>query len=141
MKSNFKELINIVNEWVIIADEDLKYAKLGLKISTGVSYRIISFHSQQCAEKYLKAYLVFSNTEFPYTHNITTLLDLCSLIDVAFESLRDSEILTSYATANRYPGAYRKLKKTDAVSAIKLASKVRLKVRKKLVELGFKFSK
>jgi HEPN domain-containing protein len=48
-----------INQWVEIADEDLKFAKHGFTISSGVSYRIIAFHSQQCVEKYLKAFLVY----------------------------------------------------------------------------------
>jgi HEPN domain-containing protein len=98
-----QDMIKLVQEWIDIAEEDFKLAEHGMSISSGISYRIIAFHSQQCAEKYLKAYLVFKNIEFPYTHNITTLLDLCSSIDESFEKLRDADILTSYATALDIP--------------------------------------
>jgi len=130
-----------VNQWIEIADEDLKFAKHGFTISSGVSYRIIAFHSQQCAEKYLKAFLLFNKVDFPYTHNITTLIDLCSEFDETFEELRDAEILTSYATANRYPSEYRKLKKRDAQNSVKLAEKVKLSARNKLAALGFRLPK
>jgi HEPN domain-containing protein len=111
MKNKSKELIDFVQQWIDIAEEDLTLTKHGLSISSGISYRIICYHSQQSAEKYLKAYLVFHKIEFPYTHNITTLLDLCSNIDKFAEQLRDSEILSVYATANRYPGEYRNLRR------------------------------
>jgi HEPN domain-containing protein len=78
---NKKEIEVYVKEWIDIAEEDLLLAKKGLLISSGISYRIICFHSQQSAEKYVKAFLIFHRVDFPYTHNITTLLDLCSNID------------------------------------------------------------
>ncbi|MEP0861528.1 MAG: HEPN domain-containing protein [Ignavibacterium sp.] len=141
MKKNNLPILQKVNQWVEIAEEDLNFAKLGFELSSSVSYRIIAFHAQQCAEKYLKAFLVFHKIDFPYTHSITTLIDLCSDIDKSFEQLRDAEILTSYATANRYPSEYRKLKKSDAQKSIKLAEKVRTFTRDKLIESGLKFSK
>jgi HEPN domain-containing protein len=130
-----------VNEWIEIAEDDLKFAKHGFSISSGVPYRIIAFHSQQCAEKYLKAFLVYHKVDFPYTHNITTLIDLCSEIDETLEELRAAEILTSYATANRYPSEYRKLRKSDAQNSVKLAEKVKSAIRKRLTDIGVKLPK
>ncbi len=141
MKNKAEEIKRLLKQWLDIAEEDLNVAKLGLSVSSGVSYRIITFHSPQCAEKYLKGFLVFQNIEFPYTHNITTLLDLCSSIDESFEELRDAELLTSYATANRYPGEYDKLRKRDALNSIKLAEKVKTKVRETLLKAGLKLKK
>ncbi len=37
---------------------------------------IISFHCQQCAEKYLKALLLYRGVAFPRTHDLRLLLDL-----------------------------------------------------------------
>lgn len=141
MKDKMAGLYKKVNEWIEIAEEDMSVAKLGFSISSAVSYRLIAFHSQQCAEKYLKAFLLFNKVDFPYTHNITNLIDLCSEIDETLEELRDAEILTSYATANRYPSEYRKLKKSDAQNSVKLAEKVKLNIRSKLVSLGVKLPK
>jgi HEPN domain-containing protein len=141
MNDRNKILSQQVKEWIEIAEEDLKFAKHGFSISSGIPYRIIAFHSQQTAEKYLKAFLVFHKIDFPFTHNITTLLDLCSEIDGTLEELRETELLTSYATANRYPSEYRKLKKSDAQNSVKLAEKVKLSIRNKLAILGFKLPK
>ncbi len=138
MKNERTELAELVNKWVEIAEEDLNFAKHGLNISSGVSYRIITFHAQQCVEKYLKAFLVFHKIDFPYTHNITTLLDLCSEIDKSAERLRDAEILTGYSTVMRYPGEYEKLQKKDALNSIKLAEKVRAATRDKFFTAGVK---
>jgi HEPN domain-containing protein len=137
MKNKINEVEKHVKQLIEIAEEDLTVAKLGLSVSSSVSYRIITFHAQQCAEKYLKAFLVFNNSEFPYTHNITTLIDLCARVDNAFENLRSAEILSSYATANTYPGEFEKLKKSDAVKSVKLSEKVASFVKKKLKAAGF----
>jgi len=141
MNDKNKVLSQQVKEWIEIAEDDLKFAKHGFSISSGVPYRIIAFHSQQCAEKYLKAFLLYNKVDFPYTHNITTLIDLCSEIDETLEELRDAEILTSYATANRYPSEYRKLKKSDAQNSVKLAEKVKSAIRKRLIDVGVKLPK
>jgi HEPN domain-containing protein len=141
MNGKNKTLSKKLNQWVEIADEDLKFAKHGFTISSGVPYRIIAFHSQQCAEKYLKAFLVYHKIDFPYTHNITMLIDLCSEIDDTLEELRAAEILTSYATANRYPSEYRKLKKIDAQNSVKLAEKVKSAIRKRFIDIGIKLPK
>lgn len=130
-----------VKQWIEIADENLLFSQLGFKVSSSVSYRIIAFHAQQCAEKYLKAFLVYHKIDFLYNHNLTTLIDLCSDIDKSFEQLRDAEILTGYATANRYPSEYRKLKKNDAKKSIELAEKVQSFTRNIFAELGFKLTK
>lgn len=71
------ELVKKARKWVYYAEEDLRLAKQGLKISSSCPYRLIAYHAQQCAEKYLKAYLVFKQADFPYTHNIRSLIKLC----------------------------------------------------------------
>jgi len=63
-----------VREWITFAEEDLKLAKHGLTLASG-PYRLLAFLSQQCAEKYLKAYLVSRAVDFPFTHNLRYLRD------------------------------------------------------------------
>lgn len=56
------------------------------------------FHAQQAAEKYLKAFLTQEDVTFPYTHNLTRLIELCAGIDADFRSLLPRvEPLTPYA--------------------------------------------
>lgn len=52
------EVLRKVRQWATFADEDLRLTRLALTLSTGIPYRLIAFHAPQCAEKYLKAYLV-----------------------------------------------------------------------------------
>ena len=60
-------LFRRVREWVRYADEDLRLARHGLTLTSGCPYRLIAYHAQQCAEKYLKAFLVFSEIDLPTT--------------------------------------------------------------------------
>ena len=47
-----------VKNWIFLADGDLKTAQDELNILEPFT-NTIYFHSQQCVEKYLKAYLTF----------------------------------------------------------------------------------
>ncbi|MHB8282277.1 MAG: HEPN domain-containing protein [bacterium] len=48
-----------VKHWIIKAENDLKIAKDEM-ITNEPATDAVCFHAQQCAEKYLKAYLVFN---------------------------------------------------------------------------------
>jgi len=128
------ELIKKARKWVSYAEEDLRLARQGLKISSSCPYRLIAYHAQQCAEKYIKAYLVFKQVDFPYTHNIRNLLQLCEgdwLVEIS-----EADELTPYAVTTRYPGVDDRVTGKDAVYALELAKKVRKVVRRVLKEEG-----
>ena len=89
------------------------------------------FHCQQCAEKYLKAFLQEHQIEFERRHNLMPLLDLCVSIDVDFSSIKsDLQTLDRYAVIVRYPGIT--LDVETAESALDAAERVRKFIRKKL---------
>lgn len=84
---NKNELINdLVIQWIRIADRDLIAGEQGLKGNIIISEGVC-FHCQQAVEKYLKAFLVKYQIEFPKTHSIMTLINLCSEVDNSFEKL------------------------------------------------------
>jgi HEPN domain-containing protein len=99
-------------------------------------YRLIAYHAQQCAEKCIKAYLVYHSIDFPYTHNIKTLLKLCGKNADWAAALKDAEELTPYAITARYPGEDEEVTKQEAKKAIKTASSVRQTIRKVLGQHG-----
>jgi HEPN domain-containing protein len=74
--------------------------------------------------------------DFPRTHNISTLLELCSDYAQWPLTLRDAEELTDYAVATRYPGETADVTAHDAQRAIELAEQVSSRVRAALRELG-----
>jgi len=62
-----------------------------------------AFHAQQAVEKLLKAYLAHKGAEFPFTHNLSRLVDLCAEVDASFQALIPIvEPLTPYAVELRY---------------------------------------
>jgi HEPN domain-containing protein len=69
----------------------------------GVTDAILGFHSQQAVEKSLKAVLALRGVEFPFTHDLDGLLELCqrSGIDVP-EELSDVDHLSPYGVQLRY---------------------------------------
>jgi HEPN domain-containing protein len=138
MKTPSEEIRRKVAEWLAYADEDLRFARGGMNLpgQEGPPHRLIAYHSQQCAEKYLKAYLLCREVDFPYTHNISTLLELCSDYADWPTSLREAEELTEYAITTRYPGESTEVTAHDARRAIELAERVRDRVRAALGELG-----
>jgi HEPN domain-containing protein len=127
--------INKVLLWMSYADEDLDLANYALKMPGSRSYRLIAFHAQQCAEKFLKAYLVYYDIDFPYTHDIRKLLKLCGNA-IWIEQIKNAEELTPFAVTTRYPMLDEKVTEIEAVEAVNLASMVRKTIRKALLDEG-----
>jgi HEPN domain-containing protein len=136
MSNPAPEIIEKVKTWLAYADGDIQIAEHAMKLKSNVPYRIIAFHAQQCAEKYLKAYLVYHDVEFPYTHSIRRLLEMCAQYADWANSIIDARELTPYATTARYPGEEEEVTQSEAKRAIELAMKVRKTVREALKNLG-----
>jgi len=135
--SKTQEIHKVVKQWLEHAEEDLRLAKHAFRLSSSCPYKLVAFHAQQCAEKYLKAFLALKKVDFPYTHNISLLLEISSDHAAWAKDLREAETLTDYAVTARYPGA-EKVTKKDAELAVKTAVKVRNVVRKALKQEGLK---
>ena len=119
-------------EWVQKAESDFKTAE-HLFQSGPAFVEGAAFHSQQAAEKYLKAFLVWHQIEFPKTHDIEALLKLAGEADEKIpEILREAIILTPYGVDYRYPGEYPEVSRSDAERALRLADHVRAEVRSRL---------
>ena len=125
MKPPDKIKDEFVRQWLSRAEEDFNAAKS--LITYGASFiSTVCFHSQQAAEKYLKAFLTSRQVEFPKTHDIDELLDMIAPIDSKLsESLRDVIMLTNYGVDVRYPGDFPDVTSGDAQQAIQMAEKVR----------------
>ncbi len=65
-----KDKIELVKAWIEKAD--------------------ICFHAQQCAEKYLKAYLTYKEVEFRKIHDLGKPIGLASKIDKDFMDIEES---------------------------------------------------
>jgi HEPN domain-containing protein len=128
-------LLQKVRQWAAFADDDLALATLAMT-AAAPAYRLVAYHAQQCAEKYLKAFLVFREVDFPFTHKISTLLEICEPIAPWVSRLQEAEKLTVYAVTARYPGVEEQVTLADATEAILLATNVRNVVRPELRGVG-----
>jgi HEPN domain-containing protein len=88
----------------------------------------VSFHSQQCAEKYLKALLEELGRTIPRTHNLDDILNLLLPDYPSLRSFRRGLVfLTDFAVETRYPNE--STSKRQAASALRWAGKVRTAAR------------
>ena len=118
---------DLVKQWLAKADQDLGVARLLL--SQGLYYGAVGYHCQQAVEKYLKAYLVERQIEFPKTHDLGLLLDLVSSIESRLgDALNEIVSLNDYAADVRYPSDIPDLSFREAETAVKLASMVKDKI-------------
>lgn len=109
--------------WVARAEEDYHLARSALRRKQPLLYGAC-FHAQQCAEKYLKALLVFRGRDFPKTHDLVALSDLCEQVGIIVPIHPDDlDRLSAYAVGIRYPGEEPPLE--EAKIAMQIAGKVR----------------
>jgi HEPN domain-containing protein len=122
-------VIKVVKEWIEKAENDLTNASNTLKMGKYGPMDTICFHAQQCAEKYLKAFLTLKRIDFPKTHDIGELL---VMIPAPFRprlEIKEQRLMTSYATVTRYPGDYEPISFTETRHAVSIARRVRKEIR------------
>jgi HEPN domain-containing protein len=100
---------DLPGDLLALAREDLISAE-ALDKAERVSDSPVGFHAQQAVEKALKAAIASHDLEFPFTHDLGLLMQLCE--DAGLElpaDLAEADRLTPYAAAVRYglgdPGA------------------------------------
>jgi HEPN domain-containing protein len=94
---------DMFEEWEAYALDDEKVAEMILREDGPANP--LCFHSQQMAEKYLKAYLLRKGGRFEKKHQLVYLLDLCTEIDASFsELIDDAALLSAFYIETRYPG-------------------------------------
>ena len=121
----------LTKEWVDKAENDFDSADILLHTAKVPIPDSAAFHCQQCAEKYLKAFLQERRIRFKYTHSLILLLDLCLSQDKSFEALHDDLAqLENYSVATRYPGVTISLE--IAEEGFEVVERIRDFMRKKL---------
>lgn len=83
---------------------------------------VVGFHAQQAAEKALKAWLIWRQIDYPFSHDIHLLVSLCPGEFEHHPELIAAEELTRHAVESRYPG--REPSVQDALRALVLAARV-----------------
>lgn len=117
-------------EWVKKAEGDFRTALRESKVTKQPNYDGVCYHSQQCAEKYLKAFRVSYGKTYKRTHALIPILEDCIEIDSSFEFIRDPCDDITGIDQFRYPGDFAIIE--DAELALRSASIIRKFVRNKL---------
>jgi len=94
----------IAAEWLRYAQNDLVVAKHCVEDMNPKQTEIASYHCQQCAEKALKAFLIYKDIEPPKIHDLKVLCKMCQDIDASFAGIvSQCAHLTPYGVTVRYP--------------------------------------
>jgi HEPN domain-containing protein len=119
-----EEKIKETQAWLEKAKQDLKSAKWLLS-SPEPLYNAVGFHSQQAAEKLLKAYLTWHDEPFEKTHSLVALVGKGLQFDQDLQELRLASVtLTPFAVTFRYPGELPELTLDEANKAYVLAEEM-----------------
>ncbi|MGE5558829.1 MAG: HEPN domain-containing protein [Bacillota bacterium] len=110
-----------IKSWLAKATNDLKTAERIIDSDDPLS-DIACYHSQQCAEKALKAFLTSKEVTFEKTHDLVALNVLCRKIDAKFIEINETCILLMpYAVETCYPGSLDGFSVDEARNAIQNA--------------------
>ena len=126
------DIIHEVRLWIEKAEHDFLAAKHSMLLVDRGLTDIACFHAQQCAEKYLKAFLLLLGVHFPKTHDLRLLIDLVPRTAPLKLPLEEVVWLNRYSIEGRYPGDWEPIAVAEARSALKTAGAVRTAVRKHL---------
>lgn len=89
--------------WLEKAEDDLRFARLGLKESF---FSQVCFLSQQAVEKSLKAFLVSKDVLYPKTHKLIDLAEACLKHGLSLEKYKkEYRFLDEFYIPTRYPDA------------------------------------
>ena len=117
-------------DWIDKAEGDWAVAQREMRTANPV-WNVVSFLAQQCAEKYLKAFLEEHNIAFAKIHDLVVLLNSTGGLLPELNSQRQSLAhLSTFGIATRYPGA--QADRQAAEDSMKTAESVRSVVQAKL---------
>ena len=106
-------VVQEARRWLRFAAEDLDAARR-LLADRSSAPRHVCWHSQQAAERALKAGLVLEGIDFPFTHDLNALRNL---LPDSWPVRADLAELTGWAVQARYPGEWPEPSAADAVRA------------------------
>ena len=109
-------------EWMNRARSNLALAKNRI---SGAYLEDLCFGAQQAAEKAIKAIMIAREIEFPYVHDLGSLLSLLEEAgEPVPEAIHAAVSLTAYATTTRYPNAGTPVTEGEYRQAITIAEAV-----------------
>jgi HEPN domain-containing protein len=109
-------------EWLNRARSNLELARAW---SAGIYLEDLCFNAQQATEKAIKALLIQHDIEFPYVHDLSSLLTLLEGAGQELpEFVKQAERLTRFAVFTRYPGISPPVTEEEYKEAVSLAEEV-----------------
>lgn len=126
--------------WLAYARKDLRSAELLLKAKESFANQIC-YLSQQAAEKGIKASLVFSRIDFPFTHDLDDLRDLLPGDWHCKQAYTQLKALSEWAVDSRYPGVSEDPSKAQSKEAYSQAKGILESIEKTLVQRGLSLEK
>lgn len=112
-------------DWLKRAKSNLLIGKNHDKNIEDIFLEDLCFELQQCAEKSLKALLIYYGIEFPKTHDISFLVTLIKnrTTITLTDDIIEAKKLTAYSTKTRYPN-WNRVSNEEYQNAVILAEKV-----------------
>lgn len=132
MTQQHNDILEVVKQWLHIAERNLALAK-NIMEDEDILTDSACYNCQQAAEKYLKAFLTYHQIDFPKTHSMVALIDLCANKDNSFNDISDeADSLTDYAVEIRYPDDWYEPTLAETKKAFSIALKIKKLVLEKL---------
>ena len=123
---------DLAKQWLQKAESDLLCAENNLN-SEQIPVDTVCYHCAQAVEKYLKAFLVIREIQFPWIHNLLRLLELYKKADESFEQLREQLlILNTFSGEIRYPDEWFEPTIEEAKEALKTAKNIKKFISEKI---------
>jgi HEPN domain-containing protein len=117
--------LTVVNDWINFAQRDYDIA---VYLNAGfrpLPTENICYNCQQAVEKALKAILIYVVGNYPKTHDIRELHQLCKESGVDFGLTSTiTRTLTRFATKSRYPDDVNEFTDTDTEIGLKYAKQI-----------------
>ncbi|MBM4249707.1 MAG: HEPN domain-containing protein [Euryarchaeota archaeon] len=127
-----RETIEQAGRWVRSAEDDFLTARNMLALGRRCPCAVVGFHSQQCAEKYMKAMLTLHSIEFPKTHDLIELLALVPRRIRIGLAVPEAAFLSRFAVETRYPGSREPVTPAEARRALRTVRGLRKILRRLL---------
>lgn len=115
---------DLISKWFEKAKNDLICAVHLYKDLYPGQIEISCYHCQQSVEKVLKGYLLSRGIDFPKTHNLVSLCQMCEEENANFSAIMDDcSDLTPYAIHTRYPN---EIELTDSETGIAISKATKI---------------
>jgi HEPN domain-containing protein len=120
-----------LRNWLYRANEDVAVIDSLFSTEPAFYASTICFHAQQAVEKFLKAFLVYHNVDFPRTHDVDFLLLECKKIDSEDFDI-DLGSLSDFGVNIRYPDDFYIPDKKETILYREIAHDIKKIVEKKI---------